>query len=159
MPADANTTQQISETWSNTADGGQVVTILVDVSDSMRTDGGDGTSRIDWVKQALHGLANRMPTGSLGLWEFSSKLDGGNPYKRLVPTAPVGPQRAALHTGIDTLTPATTSHLYTSLDAAYQSAMDGYVPGKHNRVVVITDGGNDGGLTYQQVRDRLRAPG
>lgn len=159
IPADANTTQQIAETWRDTADGGQVVTILVDVSESMRSDGGDGTSRLDWVKQALHGLANRMATGSLGLWEFSHKLDGGVPYKRLVPTSPVGPQRAILHTGIDSLTPATASHLYTSLDAAYQSAMDSYVPGKRNRVVVITDGGNDGGLTYTQVRDRLKAPG
>jgi Ca-activated chloride channel family protein len=159
VPADANTTQQISETWSNTADGGQIVTILVDVSESMRSDGGDGTSRLDWTKQALHGLANRMSTGSLGLWEFSRKLDGDSPYKRLVPTAPVGPQRAVMHTGIDSLAPATASHLYTSLDAAYQSAMDGYVPGKRNRVVVITDGGNDGGLTYPQLRDRLKAPG
>jgi Ca-activated chloride channel family protein len=156
VPADANTTQQISATWSNTADGGQAVTVLVDVSRSMLSDGGDGKSRVDWVKQALHGLTDRMASGSLGLWEFSRKLDGDKPYKSLAPTRPVAEQRAALHAGIDALKPASAGHLYTSLAAVYQSAMETYAAGKHNRVVVITDGPNDGGLTYSQIRQRLR---
>jgi Ca-activated chloride channel family protein len=156
VPADANTTQQISATWSNTADGGQVVTVLVDVSRSMLSDGGDGTTRIDWVKQALHGLADRMASGSLGIWEFSRKLDGDLPYKRLAPTSEVATGRPVLHTGIDALAPASATHLYSSLEAVYQAAADGYVDGKRNRVVVITDGPNDGGLTYTQIRERLR---
>jgi Ca-activated chloride channel family protein len=157
VPADANTTQQISATWSNTADGGQVVTVMVDVSHSMLSDGGDGKPRIDWVKEALHGIVDRMTTGSLGLWEFSRKLDGDNPYKRLAPTQPVSTQRPTLNSAIDTLQPATATHLYTSLDVVFKSAMDGYVTGKRNRIIVITDGPNDGGLTFGQIRDKLTA--
>ncbi|MET0237436.1 MAG: substrate-binding domain-containing protein [Kibdelosporangium sp.] len=159
VPADATTTQQISATWSNAADGGQVVTVLVDVSRSMLTDGGDGKSRIDWVKQALHGMTDRMAAGSLGIWEFSRKLEGERPYKQLVPTGPVAGQRPALHTGIDALTPASATHLYSSLEAVYQAAVNAYAEGKRNRVVVITDGPNDGGMNYEQMRDRLRELG
>lgn len=155
VPADGNATQQISATWSNNAAGGQVVTMLVDVSRSMRNDGGAGQSKIDWVKRALHGLADRMSTGALGVWEFSRKLDADRPYKRLVPTRPVAGQRPALHTGIDALTPATATHLYTSLDAVYRSATSEFVANKRNRVIVITDGPNDGGLSLAQVRSRL----
>ncbi|MBP2325562.1 hypothetical protein JOF56_005947 [Kibdelosporangium banguiense] len=159
VPADATTTQQISATWTNAADGGQVVTVLVDVSRSMLGNGGDGKNRITWVKQALHGMTDRMAAGSLGIWEFSRKLEGDRPYKRLAPTAPVAEQRPALHAGIDALTPASATHLYTSLEAVYQAAINAYAEGKRNRVVVITDGPNDGGLTYAQIRDRLRELG
>jgi Ca-activated chloride channel homolog len=155
VPADATTTQQISATWSNAAEGGQVVTVLVDVSRSMLTDGGAGKSRIDWVKQALHGMTDRMATGSLGIWEFSRGLDAERPYKQLVPTGPVAAQRPALHIGVDALTPATGTQLYTSLDAVYQAALNSYAEGKRNRVVVISDGRNDGGLSYSKVRERL----
>lgn len=156
VPADANTTQQISATWSNTAEGGQVVTVLVDVSHSMLADAGNGKSRIDTVKQALNGLTDRMTAGSLGVWEFSRNLDGNQPYRRLVATGPAADRRDTLHAGINSLTPASATYLYTSLDAVYRSAVDGYVDGKRNRIVVIVDGPNDGGLTFAQLRDRLK---
>jgi Ca-activated chloride channel homolog len=159
VPADATTTQQISATWTNAADGGQVVTVLVDVSRSMLNNGGDGKSRINWIKQALHGMTDRMTAGSLGIWEFSRKLDGDRAYERLVPTSPVAEQRPALHAGIDALTPATGTHLYTSLEAVYRTAINAYAEGKRNRVVVITDGPNDGGLSYSQTLERLRELG
>nr|CTQ88916.1 hypothetical protein [Kibdelosporangium sp. MJ126-NF4] len=156
VPADATTTQQISATWANAADGGQVITVLVDVSRSMLADGGDGKSRVSWVKQALHGMTDRMAAGSLGVWEFSRRLDADRPYRQLVPTSPVAANRPALHAGIDALAPATGTHLYTSLDAVHQAAVNSYAEGKRNRIVVITDGPNDGGMTYSQLRDRLR---
>ncbi|ONI87482.1 hypothetical protein ALI144C_08795 [Actinosynnema sp. ALI-1.44] len=156
VPADATTTQQISATWANAADGGQVITVLVDVSRSMLADGGDGKSRITWIKQALHGMTDRMASGSLGVWEFSRRLDAERPYRQLVPTSPVAANRPALHTGIDALTPATGTHLYSSLDAAHSAAVNSYAEGKRNRIVVITDGPNDGGTTYSQLRERLR---
>ncbi|MFC0106488.1 VWA domain-containing protein [Kibdelosporangium aridum] len=156
VPADATTTQQISATWTNAAEGGQVITVLVDVSRSMLTNGGDGKTRIDWVKQALHGMTDRMASGAVGIWEFSRRLDADRPYKQLVAVSPVATSRPALHAGIDALKPATGTHLYTSLEAAYQAALNSYAEGKRNRVVVITDGPNDGGLTFAQLKDRLR---
>ena len=160
VAADANTTQQISAAWSSADNGGQAVTMLVGVSQSMGGDGGGGRSKLDWLRAALTGQVNRSVAGSLGLWEFSRSLDGDQSYKQLVPTGPVGDQRDALLAGIGALQPSGDSHLYASVLAAYQYATQHYQAGKRNRIVVITDSANDGGLSYAQLRgqvDQLRS--
>ena len=153
-PADANTTQQISAAWA-TADGGQVVTVLVDTSKSMEEPGGEGRSRMDWVKQALSGQVNRSVSGSLGLWEFSHQLKGDKPYRQLVPTGPVAAQRQALLDGVAKLEPRSATQLYTSVLALYERVLADHQDGKRNRIVVLTDGVNDGGLTFQELTSRL----
>ncbi|GAB3008657.1 substrate-binding domain-containing protein [Saccharothrix stipae] len=153
-PADANTTQQISAAWA-TADDGQVVTVLVDTSKSMEEPGGDGRSRMDWVKQALSGQVNRSVSGSLGLWEFSRQLDGDKPYRQLVATGPVAAQRQALLDGVAELEPRSATQLYTSVLALYERMLADHQDGKRNRIVVLTDGVNDGGLTFQELTSRL----
>lgn len=153
-PADANTTQQISAAWA-TADNGQVVTVMVDTSKSMEEPGGDGRSRMEWVKQALSGQVNRSVSGSLGLWEFSRQLDGDKPYRQLVATGPVAGQRQALLDGVAALEPRSATQLYTSVLALYERALADYQDGKRNRIVVLTDGVNDGGLTFQELTSRL----
>ncbi|MGW4113335.1 substrate-binding domain-containing protein [Actinosynnema sp. NPDC004786] len=160
-PADANTAQQISAAWA-TADGGQVVTVLVDTSKSMEEAGGDGRSRMDWVKQALSGQVNRSVSGSLGLWEFSRQLDGDKPYRQLVATGPVATQRQALLDGVARLEPRSATQLYTSVLALYERMLADYQEGKRNRIVVLTDGVNDGGLTFGELTAALasaRQPG
>ncbi|MEU4743800.1 substrate-binding domain-containing protein [Actinosynnema sp. NPDC023658] len=153
-PADANTTQQISAAWA-TADNGQVVTVLVDTSKSMEEPGGGGRSRMDWVKQALSGQVNRSVSGSLGLWEFSRELDGDKPYRQLVPTGPVATQRQALLDGVAALQPQSATQLYSSVLALYERMLASHQGGKRNRIVVLTDGANDGGLTFQELTSRL----
>lgn len=153
--ADANTAAQISATWASASDGGQTVTVLVDVSRSMLEDGGDGRNRLDWVKQALHGQVDRAVAGSIGLWAFSRDLDGDKPYKQLAPTRPITDQRPALHGAVDALAPASATHLYSSLAAVYEAAKRDFVDGSRNRVVVITDGTNDGGIGFQELSDKL----
>jgi Mg-chelatase subunit ChlD len=155
VAADATTTQQISAAWATASDGGQVVTVLVDVSGSMEEDGGDGRTRIDWLRAALSGQVERSVSGSLGLWEFSRALDGDVPYRRLVPTKPVAEQRQALLDGIARLEPRSATQLYTSLVAVYEAAQRDFQQGKQNRIVVITDGPNDGGLNFQQLTSRM----
>jgi Ca-activated chloride channel family protein len=157
QPADAKTAAQIAAAWASAADGGQTVTVLVDVSRSMLEDGGEGRSRLDWVKQALHGQVDRAVAGSIGMWAFSRNLDGDKPYKQLAPTRLVADQRPALHGAIDALAPASATHLYSSLAAVYEAAKRDYVDGSRNRIVVITDGRNDGGIGFQQLTDTLRA--
>ncbi|MER7578273.1 substrate-binding domain-containing protein, partial [Streptomyces sp. NPDC126514] len=83
-PADADTTQQISAAWATAGDG-QVVHVLVGTSKSMEEPGGDGRSRVEWLREALAGQVNRSVSGSLGLWEFSRQLDGDKPYRQVVP--------------------------------------------------------------------------
>ncbi len=155
-PADANTTQQISAAWTNAGGSGQVVTVLIDVSRSMLEDGGEGKNRLDWVKEALSGQIGRFGSGSLGLWEFSRDLgDGGEPYRRLVDTGPVAEQRDELEEAVDELQAQSATHLYPSLLAVYDVALDDLEDGRRNRVVVITDGPDDSQVTYEQFKREL----
>lgn len=159
-PVDAGTAEQLAAAWSAAADEhGQAMTVLVDVSSSMADDGGNGRSRIDWVREALHDYTDHTGPGSLGLWAFSEALDGNLPYRRLAAIGPIGEQRPALHAGIDALRPAGGTWLYDSVAEVYRAAMDGYQGGRPNQIMIITDGRDDGALTLEQLRERLAALG
>lgn len=148
VPADATTTQQISSAWASADRGGQVVTVLADVSTSMKP-------RLDKVKAALRGQVDRSVSGSFGLWTFARDLDGSKPYRQLVGTGPVGEKRDALRRSIDGMKTADGSQLYTALAACYEAAHDGFVAGRVNRVVVITDSTSDGGLDLEGLKSQL----
>ncbi|TDP91966.1 substrate-binding domain-containing protein [Labedaea rhizosphaerae] len=156
-PADSTTTQQVNATWKNIADGGQIVTVMADVSRTMDFDGGQGKSRMEWVKSALSGMADWTVSGSLGLWEYSGGLQG-EPYEQLAQTLPVTSQRKALHAAVDQLAePSGARDLYSSVKACYEAAQQAYVPGKRNRIVVIVGGANEAGISYSQLRADLDA--
>ncbi|MGQ0840884.1 substrate-binding domain-containing protein [Actinokineospora sp.] len=154
--ADANTTQQLAATWATAVEGGRVVTVLVDVSRTMGGDSGQGRSRLDRVKEALHGYADYTVSGSLGLWRFAGALDRGRPYEELVPTGPVADRRDDLHAAIDSLAPAGPTQVYESVAAAYRSASAGYVATKRNQIVVITDGGSDSAISLAELKSVIR---
>jgi Ca-activated chloride channel family protein len=149
VPADATTTQDISASWTTAAVGNEVLSVLVDTSPAMGTDGVNG------VRQALTGEVDRTVSGSMGLWAYAAGLDGDKPYKQLVPVVRVDQSIDQLHVGIGKLNPGNGSQLYTSLLAVYQSVLADYQDGKHNRVVVVVAGKNDGGLTFDQLRAQL----
>jgi Ca-activated chloride channel homolog len=154
--ADANTTQQISAAWTNAGGSGQVVTVLVDVSRSMLEDDGKGKSRLDWVKVALSGQIDRFGSGWLGLWTFSRNLgERDEPYRKLVDTAPVSDNRAALKDAVAGMEAASATFLYLSLLTVYDSALEHYEEGRQNRLVLITDGPDDSQLTYEQFKREL----
>lgn len=148
VAADATTTQQISSAWASADRGGQVVTVLADVSTSMKP-------RLDKVKAALRGQIDRSVSGSFGLWEFARDLDGSKPYKQLVGTGPVTEKREALRKAVDNLKTTEGSQLYSALAACYEAAHDGFVAGRVNRVVVITDGSSDGGIDLAALKSQL----
>ncbi|WP_436496582.1 substrate-binding domain-containing protein [Actinokineospora sp. HUAS TT18] len=158
-PANSKTTQQLAATWAAATEGGRIVTLLVDVSKSMTGDGGEGRSRIDRVKESLHGYADYTVSGSVGLWRFSRALDKSKPYQQLVATGPIADRRAALHQAIDTLTPVGSTDLYESIAAAYKTAASTYVAGKRNEIVVITDGGSDGTMTLGELTALIKSVG
>ncbi|MGZ3143578.1 substrate-binding domain-containing protein [Lentzea chajnantorensis] len=149
VAADATTTQQLSAAWASADRGGQVVTVLADVSTSMKP-------RLDKVKAALRGQVDRSVSGSFGLWEFARSVDGAKPYKQLVGTGPVVEKREALRRAIDGLKTVDGSQLYTALGACYEAAHDGFVAGRVNRVVVVTDGTSDGGIDLAALKSRLK---
>lgn len=154
-PADTNTTQQIASAWASAAQGGQSVTLLVDVSRSMNSEGGQDRSRLDWTQEALRGQVQRSVTGAIGLWEFSRGRDGDLPYRQLVETGPVGERRGELLDSIDGLTAASATDLNESLLAVYEAAVDGYREGRPNRLVVITDSPDDSDVSIDELLDGL----
>lgn len=149
VAADATTTQQISAAWASADRGGQVVTLLADVSTSMKP-------RLDKLKAALRGHVDRSVSGSISLWEFARNLDGAKPYKQLVAASPVTEKREALRRAIDGLKTAEGSQLYSAVAACYEAAHDGYVAGRVNRVVVITDGTSDGGIDLAALKAQFK---
>ncbi|MGH3863048.1 VWA domain-containing protein, partial [Actinokineospora sp.] len=150
-------TQQLAATWAAAAEGGRIVTLLVDVSKSMGDDNGDGRTRMQWVREALHGYADYTVSGSLGLWRFSQALDRTKPYQQLVATGPIGDTRTTLHQAVDTLTPTGATHLHESIAAAYRAATTGHIADKRNEIVVITDGGSDGAMTLAELTAAIKA--
>ncbi len=158
-PADPATAQRIAGAWATAVDGGGIVTVLVDVSRTMGNDGPDGRSRLDWVKDAVRGYADYTVSGSVGLWRFGRALDRGEPYQELVPTGPVANNRGELRGAVDRLVPGGATELHESVAAGYRSAVEGYVAGRRNQLVVITDGGADGAMTLAQLKTALRATG
>ncbi|WP_018683598.1 VWA domain-containing protein [Actinokineospora enzanensis] len=153
--SDARTTQQLTTTWSAAVEGGTVTTILVDVSRSMSTAEADGRSRLDWVKEALHGYVDYTVSGSVGLWPFSHDLSKGKPYEVAVPTGPVGNRRAEFHTAVNGLAASGNTDFYETVTAAYRTAVQTYVPGRRNQIVVITDGGTDGAMSLSQAKSAI----
>lgn len=124
-------------------------TVLLDVSESMGTTEG-GATRLENTVRALSAQFQRVPDSTeLGLWSFSENLDGGRAYRIDVPTGPmtvpVGTtsRLSALDSAAARSTPASASYSYVSLLAAYRDAVSGYVPGRANSVVLITDGPDD----------------
>lgn len=86
---------------------------------------------------------------AIGLWEFSSRIDGDRDYRQLVSLGTAGSKvggktrRQASLDAYDRMRPLTGTGLYDSVLAAYSAAVAGYRRGYVNTVVVISDGQND----------------
>ncbi|MDI9930830.1 substrate-binding and VWA domain-containing protein [Rhodococcus sp. IEGM 1354] len=136
-------------------------TVLLDVSESMGTTEG-GATRLQNTVRALSEQFRRVPDATeLGLWSFSEDLNNSLPFRVDVPTGPmtvpVGttPRRSALDSTAAALTPAAGSFTYASVLVAYLDAVAGYVPGRVNSVVLITDGTDDSPLSADQLLSEL----
>ncbi|GHP15328.1 hypothetical protein RN2511_000640 [Rhodococcus sp. NKCM2511] len=136
-------------------------TVLLDVSESMRTTEG-GATRLQNTVRALSEQFRRVPDATeLGLRSFSEDLNNSLPFRVDVPTGPmtvpVGttPRRSALDATAAALTPATGSFTYASVLVAYLDAVAGYVPGRVNSVVLITDGPDDSPLSADELLTEL----
>nr|WP_314143054.1 substrate-binding and VWA domain-containing protein [uncultured Rhodococcus sp.] len=132
-------------------------TILLDVSESMGTVEGSAT-RLQNTVRALDEQFQRVPDATeLGLWSFSEDLENSLPFRVDVPTGPMAaavgptPRRTALVSSTAATTPEGQSFTYASLLVAYADAVAGYVPGRVNSVVVVTDGPDDSPLSAEQL--------
>lgn len=163
VPADGATAAELMQVIRNPISP-RTSTILLDVSSSMGER--DGTStRLANTTAALAAHVDHSPDSSnLGLWEYSTTLDGSRPYTTVVATGPLsaggfteGTRRQALDARLAKATPATGSSTYTALEAAYKSAVDGYTPGRTNSVLLVTDGANDDSVARADLLSAIAA--
>ncbi len=139
------------------------IQVLLDVSGSMNEPvPGTGRNRMAITLQAAElGIGLMKPTTKIGVWLFSTNLDGKNKdYKELIPVRPIAEQLT--NGGIAKLRavkalPSGATGLYDSTLAAYRSATQNFEPGRINLVVVLTDGRNedDNGISRQQLLTEL----
>ncbi|MFF3885334.1 VWA domain-containing protein [Streptomyces sp. NPDC001914] len=137
--------------WTITVESARITTV-VDASSSMGvTLPDDGRSRMDVTKESLlQALATFTDEDEIGLWKFSTKLDGDKDYRVLVPTERLGDgkkkgsQRAKLTAAFKSLKPVPHGEtgLYDTTLAAYKEAVASYAKGRFNALVVLTDGVN-----------------
>ncbi|WP_431032285.1 substrate-binding and VWA domain-containing protein [Streptomyces sp. P6-2-1] len=167
-PPSAKALQETRGMWTITVQSARLL-VVVDASPSMaELVPGRGQSRMDVTKASLlQALAQFTPADDIGLWEFSTRLDGNRDYRELVPTDRLGArkgegvtQRDKLTEAFGALQPQTggATGLYDTTLAAYRKASKGYAPDKFNAVVLLTDGTNEdpGSLTRGALLSKLR---
>ncbi len=142
---------------------------LFDVSGSMKEPvPGTKATKIDLAKRAAVSALRLFTTESdVGVWEFSTGLDGPRDYRQLIAPGPTGGQMPGGKTRIEMLQALLSqltatngdTGLYDSTLAAYEYVRQHYIPQRLNLVVVLTDGRNEkqGGLTLEQLLQRLAA--
>ncbi|MEU6388153.1 substrate-binding domain-containing protein [Streptomyces sp. NPDC046939] len=163
------TDEEIEKTlgmWTITVQSARITTV-VDASGSMANPvPGRGQSRMEVTKASmLAALSTFTPEDEIGLWEFSTLLDGARDYKKLVPTERLGDrkgsgtQRDRLSAAFTSLRPVAggATGLYDTTLAAYKEATASYRSGKFNAVVLVTDGVNEdpGSMSRSTLLKRL----
>jgi Ca-activated chloride channel family protein len=152
--------QQATSVWSVATQSGRMLCVI-DVSGSMKakvaTAGGATREQVT-VAAANKGLSLFDNSWSIGLWTFSTKLEGNQDYRRLVPIRPLSTNRQELQRKLSAIQPSSgNTGLYDTLLAAYKEVQEDWEPGKVNSIVLFTDGKNDDdGITQKQLIDQLK---
>jgi Ca-activated chloride channel family protein len=125
---------------------------VIDTSGSMEKEvaGSGGRTRLDMAVAALQeGYTLAAENSSLGLWQFSRLLEGGDDYRELVPIGPLNEmaggvsRRNTLIARSGELKAAGGTGLYDTTLAAFRTLTATYTPGRPNQVVLLTDGKNE----------------
>ncbi len=128
------------DSWESYRKTARVI-IVFDVSGSMGDLGGEGYTKLDLAKQAvLASLDEFKPEDEVGLWIFSTELDGTLDYLELLPPTPLSEGRAVIEQSVAGLIPMNGTGLYDTTRAAVQAVRDAYDTTKINAVLLLTDG-------------------
>jgi hypothetical protein len=159
------------QAWNRLGLGSRIL-VLNDISGTMAfpVPGTNKTRMQVAVEAGLTGLRLFPDDTDMGVWEFSTRLDGDKDYRVRVPLGPITDRlengrtrRKEIERVTAGLAPKLTGDtgLYDSLLAAYRNVKQEWRPDKFNSVLVLTDGvGNDdpgGGLSYRELREKLAA--
>ena len=152
---------QTLNTWSAVTQAGRILAVI-DVSGSMKTPvptAGGKTREQVTVEAAAGGLGLFGDDWSLGLWTFSTNMNGTVPYRQLVGIGNLATQRSQLASALAGIVPTSgDTGLYDTVLAAYKAVQADWDASKVNSVVLMTDGQNDnpGGLTLDQLTAELK---
>jgi len=148
-------------TWTSVTLPAQMLAVI-DVSGSMLepVPTADNVSRADLTREAARrGLGLFDDSWALGLWIFSTELDGEQDWRELVPISPLSSSRAELEASLSEVVPKRNGNtgLYDTTLAAYLAVQDEWAAGRVNSVVIFTDGRNedDSGLTQDELLAEL----
>lgn len=162
VAVDGATVERAVQTWLAIALPARMLAVL-DVSGSMlnKVPTAQNHTRMEVTAEAARkGLQLFDDSWSLGLWIFSTQLDGDKDYKQLQPIGPLSAQRTQILQSIAQITPKRNGDtgLYDTILAGYQTIQDGYDPGAINTLLVMTDGQNDdkNGITLDQLITQLK---
>ncbi len=149
-PAAGDVTEAM-QAWSRLSLRTRMLTLL-DVSGSMSQPVGKGMTRMQATAQvAQGGLAMLTDDTDLGLWTFSTNMNGALDYRPEVPIGPLSTRigssnrRQAILNALSRVRPNPTGDtgLYDSVLASVRSLRKTYRAGYYNTVLVLTDGKND----------------
>jgi hypothetical protein len=159
---DPTVIDRVLSTWTTVISPGRMLAVI-DVSGSMLepvpTAGGATREQVT-VESARRGVALFDDTWAVGLWTFSTLLDGPNDYKQLAPIGLLANQRQQLLAGLAGIQPKKDGNtgLYDTMLAAYKTVQQGWDPSRVNSVLMMTDGKNEDaqGLNIDQLLDELK---
>ncbi|GAA2630492.1 substrate-binding and VWA domain-containing protein [Paractinoplanes durhamensis] len=160
---DPSTLSQALGSWAAITLPGRVLAVF-DVSGSMLepvpTAGGADRAAVT-RGAASGGLALFDDKWAVGVWLFSTEMNGKKPYKEIVPISPLSAKRQQLQDSIKQIVPKANGQtgLYDTLLAAYQNVQNSWQAGKINSVILFTDGENQNkdGISQQTLVAKLKA--
>ncbi|GGN76263.1 hypothetical protein GCM10010112_48270 [Actinoplanes lobatus] len=145
LPAE-NDAETLLNTWGGVHISARMLAVF-DISGSMAevVPGSTETRMQATVKAAQDGVQLLLPTTELGVWEFSTDLDGKRDYRELVPVGPIGPRRDEIIRKVGKMEVEEGGHtgLYDTALAAYRDATRNWTAGRINMVLILTDGRDD----------------
>ncbi|GIM97002.1 VWA domain-containing protein [Paractinoplanes toevensis] len=159
---DASAVSQVLGSWAAITLPGRVLAVF-DVSGSMleKVPTAGGADRAAVTRGAASGgLALFDDKWAVGVWLFSTEMDGKKPYREIVPISPLSSNRQKLQDSIKQIVPKKSGQtgLYDTLLAAYQNVQNSWQPGKINSVILFTDGEDSKeGITQQALVAKLKA--
>ena len=159
----ATAVEQALSTWIAVTLPARMLAII-DVSGSMLQKvptAGNATRAQVTLEAARRGLGLFDDSWAVGLWTFSTNLNGNIDYAPQVPIGPLSSQRTQLLAKIGGIQPVPKGDtgLYDTILAGYQEVKKDWDPGRVNSVVMMTDGDNDdpsGGVSHEQLLAQLK---
>ncbi|MEV6495535.1 VWA domain-containing protein, partial [Actinoplanes sp. NPDC051633] len=159
---DAGVINQAIGSWAAITQPARVLGVF-DVSGSMNTKvpTAKGATRAEVTARAARvGLTLFDDKWSVGVWVFSTRMDGDKPYKELYPISPLSVARNEINATTNQFGPKKGggTGLYDTVLAAYKEVQNGYVEGRVNSVLLFTDGKNENpdGLTQAQLLAEMK---